>query len=65
MSGELVLTDPIERLHRLGNQRDLAVVFQVELRQSTKCMDRDHRQVDDADPGIDLPVNGTKAQAEN
>ncbi len=42
------VTDPIERLHRLarvhlgglGNQRDLAIVFQVELRQSTKFMER-------------------------
>jgi TetR/AcrR family fatty acid metabolism transcriptional regulator len=42
------LTDPIERLHeiarlhlgRLGRDRALAVVFQVELRQSTKFMER-------------------------
>ena len=119
------VTDPIERLHRLarvhlgglGSQRDLAVVFQVELRQSTKFMERfsaaqlrtyldhlrdavcaaqeaglfradvnptlaakaifgaldemvtnwvlsnrDHRLIDDADPVIDLLVNGMKAQ---
>ena len=119
------VTDPIERLHRLarvhlgglGKQRDLAVVFQVELRQSTKFMERfsasqlrtyldhlrdavraaqeaglfradvnptlaakaifgaldemvtnwvlsnrDHRLIDDADPVIDLLVNGMKAQ---
>ena len=118
------VTDPIERLRRLarvhlgglGSQRDLAVVFQVELRQSTKFMERfsaaqlrtyldhlrdavsaaqqsgafradvnptlaakaifgaldemvtnwvlssrDHRLVDDADPVIDLLVNGMKA----
>ena len=121
------VTDPIERLHRLarvhlgrlGSQRDLAVVFQVELRQSTKFMERfsaaqlrtyldhlrdavcaaqeaglfradlnptlaakaifgaldemvtnwvlsnrDHRLVDDADPVIDLLVNGMKAKPE-
>ena len=120
------VSDPIERLHRLarvhlgilGGQRDLAVVFQVELRQSTKFMerfsgaqlrtyldhlrdavcaaqqaglfradvnptlatkaifgaldemvtnwvlsDRDHRLVDDAEPVIDLLVNGMKAQS--
>lgn len=42
------LTDPVERLRRiarlhldrLGRDRDLAVVFQVELRQSTKFMER-------------------------
>jgi len=42
------LTDPIERLHeiarlhlgRLGRDRALAVVFQIELRQSTKFMQR-------------------------
>jgi TetR/AcrR family fatty acid metabolism transcriptional regulator len=42
------LSDPIERLRRiaelhldrLGRDRDLAVVFQVELRQSTKFMER-------------------------
>lgn len=42
------VTDPIERLRtlarmhldRLGRDRDLAVVFQVELRQSTKFMER-------------------------
>jgi TetR/AcrR family transcriptional regulator, fatty acid metabolism regulator protein len=42
------LSDPIARLHalarlhldRLGRDRDLAVVFQVELRQSTKFMER-------------------------
>lgn len=42
------LADPIERLHeiarlhlgRLGRDRALAVVFQVELRQSTKFMER-------------------------
>lgn len=119
------VTDPIERLHRLarvhlgglGSQRDLAVVFQVELRQSTKFMERfsaaqlrtyldhlrdavrdaqeagsfradvnptlaakaifgaldemvtnwvlsnrDYRLVDDADPVIDLLVNGMKAK---
>ena len=118
------VTDPIERLHRLarvhlgglGSRRDLAIVFQVELRQSTKFMERfsaaqlrtyldhlrdavraaqeaglfradinptlaakaifgaldemvtnwvlsnrDHRLVDDADPVIDLLVNGMKA----
>ena len=35
-------TDPRARLHleRLGRDRDLAVVFQVELRQSTKFMER-------------------------
>ena len=122
------VTDPIERLHRLarvhlgglGSQRDLAVVFQVELRQSTKFMERfsaaqlrsyldhlrdavraaqeaglfrtdlsptlaakaifgaldemvtnwvlsnrDYRLVDDADPVIDLLVNGMKAQTGN
>lgn len=121
------VTDPIERLHRLarvhlghlGSQRDLAVVFQVELRQSTKFMERfsaaqlrtyldhlrdavcaaqeaglfradlnptlaakaifgaldemvtnwvlsnrDHGLVDDADPVIDLLVNGMKAKPE-
>ena len=121
------VTDPIERLHRLarvhlgrlGSQRDLAVVFQVELRQSTKFMERfsaaqlrtyldhlrdavrdaqeaglfradvnptlaakaifgaldemvtnwvlsnrDYRLVDDADPVIDLLVNGMKAKPE-
>jgi TetR/AcrR family fatty acid metabolism transcriptional regulator len=119
------VTDPVERLRRLarvhlgglGSQRDLAIVFQVELRQSTKFMarfsgaqlrtyldhlrdavgaaqeagvfradlnatlaakaifgaldemvtnwvlsNRDHRLVDDADPVIDLLVNGMKAQ---
>ena len=122
------VTDPIERLHRLarvhlgglGSQRDLAIVFQVELRQSTKFMERfsaaqlrtyldhlrdavraaqeaglfrpdisptlaakaifgaldemvtnwvlsnrDHRLVDDADPVIDLLVNGMKAKPGN
>ena len=122
------VTDPIERLHRLarvhlgglGSQRDLAVVFQVELRQSTKFMERfsaaqlrsyldhlgnavraaqeaglfrtdlsptlaakaifgaldemvtnwvlsnrDYRLVDDADPVIDLLVNGMKAKTGN
>ena len=42
------LADPVARLHalarlhldRLGRDRDLAVVFQVELRQSTKFMER-------------------------
>ncbi|HSD10105.1 MAG TPA: TetR/AcrR family transcriptional regulator [Candidatus Binatia bacterium] len=42
------IDDPLERLHRiarvhlerLGRDRDLAVVFQVELRQSTKFMER-------------------------
>ena len=42
------LTDPVERLRRiarthlarLGRDRDLAVVFQVELRQTTKFMER-------------------------
>lgn len=42
------LTDPVERLRqlarlhleRLGRDRDLAIVFQVELRQSTKFMER-------------------------
>ena len=42
------LTDPLARLHeiarlhldRLGRDRDLAVVFQVEFRQSTKFMER-------------------------
>jgi TetR/AcrR family transcriptional regulator, fatty acid metabolism regulator protein len=42
------IADPVERLHRiarlhldrLGRDRDLAVVFQVELRQSTKFMER-------------------------
>jgi TetR/AcrR family fatty acid metabolism transcriptional regulator len=42
------LTDPVERLRatarlhlgRLGRDRDLAIVFQVELRQSTKYMQR-------------------------
>ena len=42
------VTDPVERLRRLarvhlgglGSQRDLAIVFQVELRQSTKFMER-------------------------
>ena len=42
------LTNPVERLHeiarlhlgRLGRDRALAVVFQVELRQSTKFMER-------------------------
>jgi TetR/AcrR family fatty acid metabolism transcriptional regulator len=42
------IDDPIERLHRvarlhlerMGRDRDLAVVFQVELRQSTKFMER-------------------------
>jgi TetR/AcrR family transcriptional regulator, fatty acid metabolism regulator protein len=42
------VTDPVERLgrlahlhlDRLGRDRDLAVVFQVELRQSTKFMER-------------------------
>ncbi len=42
------VTDPTERLRRiahlhldrLGRNRDLAVVFQVELRQSTKFMER-------------------------
>src|SRR5262245_44753840 len=42
------LADPVERLRqiarlhleRLGRDRDLAVVFQVELRQSTKFMER-------------------------
>jgi TetR/AcrR family fatty acid metabolism transcriptional regulator len=42
------LTDPIERLRtiahlhleRVGRDRDLAVVFQVELRQSTKFMEQ-------------------------
>ncbi len=120
------VTDPVERLRRLarvhlgglGSRRDLAIVFQVELRQSTKFMERfsaaqlrtyldhlrdavraaqdagvfradlnatlaakaifgaldemvtnwvlsnrDHRLVDDADPVIDLLVNGMKAQA--
>jgi TetR/AcrR family fatty acid metabolism transcriptional regulator len=41
-------TSPLEQLHaiaslhleRLGRDRDLAVVFQVELRQSTKFMER-------------------------
>lgn len=119
------VADPIERLRRLarvhlgglGSRRDLAVVFQVELRQSTKFMERfsaaqlrtyldhlreavraaqeagtfradvnptlaskaifgaldemvtnwvlsnrDHRLVDDADPVIDLLVNGMRAQ---
>lgn len=119
--------DPIERLRRLarvhlgglGSQRDLAIVFQVELRQSTKFMERfsaaqlrtyldhlrdavsaaqqaglfradlnatlaakaifgaldemvtnwvlsnrDHRLIDDADPVIDLLVNGMKAPSE-
>ena len=119
------VTDPIERLRRLarvhlgrlGSQRDLAVVFQVELRQSTKFMERfsaaqlrtyldhlrdavcaaqqaglfradlnatlaakaifgaldemvtnwvlsnrNHRLIDDADPVIDLLVNGMKVQ---
>ena len=122
------VTDPIERLHRLarvhlgglGSRRDLAIVFQVELRQSTKFMERfsatqlrayldqlrdavcaaqeaglfradisptlaakaifgaldemvtnwvlsnrDHRLIDDADPVIDLLVNGMKAQPGN
>ena len=122
------VTDPIERLHRLarvhlgglGSQRDLAIVFQVELRQSTKFMERfsaaqlrsyldhlrdavraaqeaglfrtdlsptlaakaifgaldemvtnwvlsnrDYRLVDDADPVIDLLVNGMKARTGN
>ena len=121
------VTDPIERLYRLarvhlgglGSRRDLAVVFQVELRQSTKFMERfsaaqlrtyldhlrdavcaaqeaglfradlnptlaakaifgaldemvtnwvlsnrDQRLVDDADPVIDLLVNGMKAKPE-
>ncbi len=120
------VTDPVERLRRLarvhlgglGGRRDLAVVFQVELRQSTKFMERfsaaqlrtyldhlrdavcaaqqagsfradlnptlaakaifgaldemvtnwvlsnrNHRLVDDADPVIDLLVNGMKTQA--
>ena len=119
------VTDPIERLRRLarvhlgelGSRRDLAIVFQVELRQSTKFMERfsatqlrtyldhlrdavcaaqqagtfradlnatlaakaifgaldemvtnwvlsnrDHELVEDADPVIDLLVNGMKAQ---
>lgn len=119
------VTDPVERLRRLarvhlgglGSHRDLAIVFQVELRQSTKFMERfsgaqlrtylehlrdavcaaqeagvfradlsptlaakaifgaldemvtnwvlsnrDHELVDDADPVIDLLVNGMKAQ---
>ena len=119
------VTDPVERLRclarvhlgGLGSHRDLAIVFQVELRQSTKFMERfsgtqlrtyldhlrdavcaaqeagmfradlnptlaakaifgaldemvtnwvlsnrDHRLVDDADPVIDLLVNGMKAQ---
>lgn len=119
------VSDPVERLRRLarvhlgglGSRRDLAIVFQVELRQSTKFMERfsaaqlrtyldhlrdavraaqeagvfrtdlnatlaakaifgaldemvtnwvlsnrDHRLVDDADPVIDLLVNGMKAQ---
>ena len=42
------VSDPVERLRRLalvhlerlGQDRDLAVVFQVELRQSTKFMER-------------------------
>jgi TetR/AcrR family fatty acid metabolism transcriptional regulator len=42
------LTDPVERLRRiarthlarLGRDRDLAIVFQVELRQTTKFMER-------------------------
>src|SRR5512138_3910305 len=42
------VSDPVERLRRLGRlhlerlgrDRDLAVVFQVELRQSTKFMER-------------------------
>ncbi len=122
------VTDPIERLHRLarvhlgglGSRRDLAIVFQVELRQSTKFMERfsatqlrayldqlrdavcaaqeaglfrtdlsptlaakaifgaldemvtnwvlsnrDHRLIDDADPVIDLLVNGMRAQPGN
>ena len=119
------VTDPVERLRRLarvhlgglGSRRDLAIVFQVELRQSTKFMERfsaaqlrtyldhlrdavsaaqaaglfradlnatlaakvifgaldemvtnwvlsnrDHRLVDDADPVIDLLVDGMRAQ---
>ena len=119
------VSDPIERLRRLarvhlgglGSQRDLAIVFQVELRQSTKFMERfsaaqlrtyldhlrdavsaaqqagvfradfsatlaakaifgaldemvtnwvlsnrHHRLVDDADPVIDLLVEGMKTQ---
>lgn len=119
------VADPVERLRRLarvhlgglGSQRDLAIVFQVELRQSTKFMERfsaaqlrtylehlqeavraaqeagvfradlnptlaakaifgaldemvtnwvlssrGHRLVDDADPVVDLLVNGMKAQ---
>jgi TetR/AcrR family fatty acid metabolism transcriptional regulator len=46
--GLVAISDPIERLRRiarlhlgrLGRDRDLAVVFQVELRQSTKFMER-------------------------
>jgi TetR/AcrR family fatty acid metabolism transcriptional regulator len=42
------VADPLERLHRIarlhlervGRDRDLAIVFQVELRQSTKFMER-------------------------